>query len=170
MEYLLFATCFKFNVFDFLTSQNTLFRLFAVSKPLLVFFLYNKLLQKQGIAKWGTNGTPDAFHGSHQHTFFKKCTILHCIPNQWRSQPKNFGGQNGWFQANNTILFGKTPLKAQNHYIFQTCGGAMAPLAPPWLSPKPVISIFLRYLFNSQSILGSVWNFLHWNYNRLRNR
>ena len=39
--------------------------------------------------------------------------------NQWRSQPKNFGGgQNVWFSANNTILFGKTPLKARNDYIF----------------------------------------------------
>jgi len=36
MEYLLFATCLKFNIFDFLTSHNTLFRLFAVNKPLLL--------------------------------------------------------------------------------------------------------------------------------------
>jgi len=28
-------------------------------------------------------------------------------------------------------LFGKTPLKAQNDYIFQKFGGGMAPLAPP---------------------------------------
>jgi len=33
--------------------------------------------------------------------------------------------------TNNAILFGKTPLKAQNDYIFQKFGGAMAPLAPP---------------------------------------
>ena len=36
---------------------------------------------------------------------------------QWRSQLKNLG-QNVWFSENNTILFGKTPLKAQNDYIF----------------------------------------------------
>jgi len=39
-------------------------------------------------------------------------------PKIW-GRPKNLGrGQNVWFQANNTILFGKTPLKAQNDYIF----------------------------------------------------
>jgi len=30
-------------------------------------------------------------------------------------------------------LFGKTPLKAQNDYIFQKFGGKMAPLPPLWL-------------------------------------
>jgi len=33
----------------------------------------------------------------------------------------------------NIILFGKTPLKAQNDYIFQTFWRTMAPLAYPWL-------------------------------------
>jgi len=28
-------------------------------------------------------------------------------------------------------LFGQTPIKAQNNYIFQKFGGAMAPFAPP---------------------------------------
>jgi len=32
---------------------------------------------------------------------------------------KNVGrGQNVWYWANNTILFGITPLKAQNGYMF----------------------------------------------------
>ena len=31
---------------------------------------------------------------------------------------KFLGDQNVWFQANNTILFGKTAFKAQNDYIF----------------------------------------------------
>jgi len=36
--------------------------------------------------------------------------------------------------VNNTILFGKTPLKAQNDYVFQKFGGghgAFGPLAMP---------------------------------------
>ena len=37
---------------------------------------------------------------------------------QWRNKPKNLGGPNTWIQANNTILFGKSPRKAQNDYIF----------------------------------------------------
>ena len=60
--------------------HQTLFRLFAVHKPLLDFLLCNKHLQNQGITNWGTYGTP-AFHGSHQYPFLKKCTILHCILN-----------------------------------------------------------------------------------------
>jgi len=36
---------------------------------------------------------------------------------QWRSQPKIDGGQNVWFYANNSILFGIPPLKAQNDWI-----------------------------------------------------
>jgi len=36
---------------------------------------------------------------------------------QWRSQPKNFVEAKMFDQANNTILFRKTPLKAQNDYI-----------------------------------------------------
>jgi len=38
------------------------------------------------------------------------------------SQTKNWGGQNVWFQTNNTILFKKTPLKALNVYIFRKFG------------------------------------------------
>ena len=38
--------------------------------------------------------------------------------NQYRSQPKIWGRQNVWFRANNAILFGILPLKAQNDYIF----------------------------------------------------
>jgi len=34
------------------------------------------------------------------------------------ASPKIWRGQNFSFQANNTILFGKTPLEAQNGYIF----------------------------------------------------
>jgi len=56
---------------------------------------------------------------------------------QWRSQPKNWGGaknfwgpQNVWFYASNTILFRKTPLKAQIDYIFQKNWGSW-PLSPP---------------------------------------
>ena len=56
---------------------------------------------------------------------------------QCRSQPKNLGGakkfgggQNVWFETNNTILFGKPSLKAQNDY-FLKIWGAMAPLPPP---------------------------------------
>jgi len=37
-------------------------------------------LQKQGNTNLATNGT-HSFHGSNQHPFLKKCTILHCIPN-----------------------------------------------------------------------------------------
>jgi len=52
---------------------------------------------------------------------------------QWRSQPKNLGrGQNVRFWANNIILFRKTPLKAQNDYIFPKFGGH-GPFGPPWL-------------------------------------
>ena len=50
-------------------------------------------------------------------------------PKIWKEQ-KIFWGQNVWFQANNTILFRKTPIKAQNDYIFQKFWGTMAPLAP----------------------------------------
>jgi len=45
-------------------------------------------------------------------------------PGQWRSQAKNvvgakkLGGGNTWFRRNSSILFRKTPLKAQNDYIF----------------------------------------------------
>jgi len=55
---------------------------------------------------------------------------------QWRSQPKNlgcakkFGGPKCMILANNTILFGKTPLQAQNNYIFQKFLGEW-PLWPP---------------------------------------
>ena len=34
------------------------------------------------------------------------------------ASPKIGGRQNVWFLANNTILFRKTPLKAQDDYIF----------------------------------------------------
>jgi len=59
------------------------------------------------------------------------CLNINDNDNQWLSQPKNLGEQSVWFYANNTILFGKTPLKAQNEYIFQKFGGVMAPLPPP---------------------------------------
>jgi len=40
------------------------------------------------------------------------------------------------------------------------------------LSGFPIASLScqfsLRYLFNTQPILGNVWNFLHWNYDRQR--
>jgi len=35
--------------------------------------------------------------------------------------------------VNNTILFRKTPLKAQNDYIFQKFGEGNCPFGPPWL-------------------------------------
>ena len=41
------------------------------------------------------------------------------------ARPKILGGLSVWFYANSTILFGKTPLKAQNDYIFQKLGGGM---------------------------------------------
>jgi len=42
---------------------------------------------------------------------------------QWRSQPENLVGAKKiggtkMLEANNTILFGKSPLKAQNDYTF----------------------------------------------------
>jgi len=58
---------------------------------------------------------------------------------QWHIQPKNLGvaknlgGPKCMILGVNTILFGKTPLKAQNDYIFQNFLGGMAPLAHPWL-------------------------------------
>jgi len=52
-------------------------------------------------------------------------------PKIWGGE--NFlGGWNVWFLANSIILFRKTPLKAQNDYIFQKFGGEW-PLWPPWL-------------------------------------
>ena len=46
------------------------------------------------------------------------------------ASPKIWRRPNVWFQTNNTILFRKTALKAQNDYFLKILGG-MAPLAPP---------------------------------------
>ena len=67
---------------------------------------------------------------------------------QWRSQPKNLGGgQNVRFWANNIILFRKTPLKAQNDYIFPKFGGH-GPFGPPWLRLWRRIALFFNFLPN----------------------
>ena len=57
---------------------------------------------------------------------------------------------------NNTILFRKTPLKAQNDYIFSKFVGGMAPL-PPWLrlwplSPVKLILTFPAVIFRKNEI------------------
>ena len=49
--------------------------------------------------------------------------VLHCLsaanaPSSSVASLKIFGVQNVWFWANNTILFGIPPLKAQNDYMF----------------------------------------------------
>ena len=60
---------------------------------------------------------------------------------QWRSQPKNWGGrkicggQNVWFSANNAVVFRKTPLKAQNHYIHYKFERGHGSFAPPLATP-----------------------------------
>ena len=65
--------------------------------------------------------------------------IMHKIHsgNQWRSQPRNLrecqnllGGQNVWFLANNTILFGKRLSKYKMTIFSKNLGGGVAPLAP----------------------------------------
>jgi len=61
-----------------------------------------------------------------------------CI--QWRSQPQNlegakkFGGPKCLILGNNTILFGKTPLKAQNDCFLKMLWGAW-PLLPTLATP-----------------------------------
>jgi len=56
---------------------------------------------------------------------------------QWRSQPKilgwakNFWGGKVYDFRRITLLFGKTPLKAQNDYIFQKFAGDHGPFASP---------------------------------------
>jgi len=72
------------------------------------------------------------------------------------ASPKIWGAQNIWFLANDTILIGKTPLKAQNDYIFQKFVGPW-PLWPPWLR------LCVKYLL-SYCVAWSAWtacNCLH---------
>jgi len=71
------------------------------------------------------SGALQYVRGSSYSSLLFVIWLFECHPaSQWRSQSKywgvkNLGGeQNIWFWANNTILFGKTPLKAQNDYIF----------------------------------------------------
>ena len=82
---------------------------------------------------------------------------------QWRSQPKNLGGakkwgaQKMWFQANNTILFGKLILKAQNDYIFKKIGRAW-PLWPPLAAPMVGVPDSVEQLMrNTVPVHDVIW-------------
>ena len=80
------------------------------------------------------------------------------------ARPKILGGLSVWFYANSTILFGKTPLKAQNDYIFQKLGGGILALL---FSPPPDYAYggefqtaLLNWLCKARKVVVSLPNFL----------